>query len=154
VGTAGLTLVRPGDEEEVIWKLPNRQRQIWINPKKCAQVRKRHTNLSQARFGYRMTRMLWVRGNCRLKVWIYPNITGGMSLKQTLLDDIEAFLASTGMKHTAFGSRALNDPAFVTRLREGKDIQTKTIERVRAFMEDHRRPLARRRAAGPIRQSA
>ncbi|MBK8467809.1 MAG: hypothetical protein IPL32_18515 [Chloracidobacterium sp.] len=77
-----------------------------------------------------------------------------MKLKDTLLADIEAFLASTGMKHTAFGSQALKDPAFVTRLREGKDVRTDTIERVRSFMEGYRAPLARRGQVSGLRRTA
>lgn len=61
-----------------------------------------------------------------------------MTLKEALLADIEAFLASTGMKHTTFGYKVMNDPAFVSRLREGRDVRTDTIDRVRAFMEEAR----------------
>lgn len=65
-----------------------------------------------------------------------------MSIRDQLLADIERFLARTGMDHTRFGKEALNDPAFVSRLRAGKDVRTKTIERIRTFMAS--RPLARR----------
>lgn len=70
-----------------------------------------------------------------------------MSIRDELLTDIERFLRRTGMDHTRFGKEALNDPAFVSRLRSGKDVRTRTVERIRKFIADNRRSLARRRRA-------
>lgn len=56
----------------------------------------------------------------------------------TLLTEIDAFLAEASMSPTAFGQRALNDPAFVPNLRAGRDPKWSTVERVREFMREHR----------------
>lgn len=53
-----------------------------------------------------------------------------------LLNEIEAFLASTGMSATAFGTKVLNDPPFVQQLRAGRDPKMSTAERVRQFIAD------------------
>jgi len=70
-----------------------------------------------------------------------------MSIRDELLTDIERFLRTSGMDHTRFGKEALNDPSFVTRLRAGKDVRTGTVDRIRKFIADNCRPLARRRRA-------
>lgn len=51
-----------------------------------------------------------------------------------LLDEIEAFLKASGMSATAFGTQALNDPAFVQDLRDGRDPKLSTADRIREFM--------------------
>lgn len=61
---------------------------------------------------------------------------------QKLLDEIEAFLASTGMNATEFGLRAKGDGFIVGRLRQGKDVRTATASELRRFMETYPRPLA------------
>lgn len=66
-----------------------------------------------------------------------------MSIKDDLINDIDAYLARSGMTATEFGVAVLNDTAFVHRLRRGKDVRVATVEKVRAWMRDH--PLARRR---------
>lgn len=55
---------------------------------------------------------------------------------QTLLDEIEAFLGRSGMTASTFGVEALNDPGFVSGLRNGRDPKMSTAERVRAFIAD------------------
>jgi hypothetical protein len=78
-----------------------------------------------------------------------------MSIRDELLRDIERFLTRTGMDHTRFGKEALNDPAFVSRLRAGKDVRTRTVERIRKFIGDNRRrPLARGRRPEPAQSAA
>lgn len=57
----------------------------------------------------------------------------------TLLQEIEAFLADTGMSATSFGKLALNDPPFVQQLRKGRDLKLSTAEKVRAFMAGYER---------------
>jgi hypothetical protein len=56
---------------------------------------------------------------------------------ENLLDDIETFLKARGMAPTTFGQKALNDPAFVFRLRASngqRDMKVSTIQKVRNFM--------------------
>jgi aspartate carbamoyltransferase catalytic subunit len=53
-----------------------------------------------------------------------------------LIQEIEAFLASSGMSATAFGTKVLNDPPFVQQLRAGRDPKMSTADRVRQFIAD------------------
>lgn len=55
----------------------------------------------------------------------------------TLLQEIEAFLADTGMSATAFGTKVLNDPPFVQQLRSGRDPKLSTAERIRSFIKEY-----------------
>lgn len=55
-----------------------------------------------------------------------------------LLVEIENFLDASGMSPTAFGSEALNDPPFVSQLRQGRDVKVSTVDRVRAFIQANR----------------
>jgi hypothetical protein len=59
-----------------------------------------------------------------------------------ILADIERFLSATGMTPTAFGSGALNDPAFVHQLRKGRECKRATRAKVRAFIEAARSDAA------------
>ena len=69
--------------------------------------------------------------------------------REALLNEIETFLARTGMAHTTFGRLCLNDTAFVHRLRSGTDARLDTAERVRKFISEYEapRPLGRRRSS-------
>ncbi|MBO9624140.1 MAG: GIY-YIG nuclease family protein [Sphingomonas sp.] len=53
-----------------------------------------------------------------------------------LLRDIEGFLRKTGMAASAFGRRAVGDPAFVAGLRKGRNAYANVSRRVRSFMLD------------------
>ena len=61
-------------------------------------------------------------------------------------NEVEAFLSHTGMKPGKFGTGALGDPSFVTKLRSGTSPQLTTVERVRRWMRDTQCPLT----AGPL----
>lgn len=71
-----------------------------------------------------------------------------MSDREKLLQEIDEFLIRLDMGPAAFGRRALNDPAFLTRFRGGSDIRLETAERLRKFMAEFRPPLARLKRAG------
>jgi hypothetical protein len=60
-----------------------------------------------------------------------------LSTRDPLLDDIEQYLARTGMSAQAFGRAALNDSAFMTTLRRGRDVRRSTHMRVRQFMNNN-----------------
>lgn len=53
-----------------------------------------------------------------------------------LLSEIEAFLArdGIGMSATRFGEMALGDRHLVRQLRNGRELRSKTTEKVRDFM--------------------
>lgn len=54
----------------------------------------------------------------------------------TLLEDIEAFLRSSGMTPTRLGDEALNDRHFVRQLRLGRRVWPETERKVRVFMSE------------------
>ena len=58
-----------------------------------------------------------------------------------LLEQIEAFLIRNGMNKTTFGKGAMNDPAFVDTVRNGRELRRKTKMRVYAFMISHERAV-------------
>jgi hypothetical protein len=53
---------------------------------------------------------------------------------RSLIAEIEAFRARTGMSVTAFGTLALNDPGFISDLNKGRTPSLSTMDKVRAFM--------------------
>jgi hypothetical protein len=57
-----------------------------------------------------------------------------MTLLESFLADVEAFLSGRGMEASLFGRSALKDPNFVFDLRKGRCPNLRTIQRVRAFM--------------------
>lgn len=57
--------------------------------------------------------------------------------------EVESFLKETGMKPSGFGRKALNDPGFVFRLRDGAECRESTVVKVRKAMAKLRSPLAR-----------
>lgn len=60
-----------------------------------------------------------------------------MSTHAQLLLEIERFLLTHGLAPTTFGRKAVNDVKFVANLRNGGDVTTRTLDRVRAFMRDY-----------------
>lgn len=67
------------------------------------------------------------------------------TVRDTLLDEIDAFRAATGMTTSEFGVQCMGDPSFLFRLRDGKDIRGSTVDKVRRWMADAATPLARKR---------
>lgn len=55
-----------------------------------------------------------------------------------LLNEIDKFLAASGMSPTYFGKKAANNSLLVERLRNGRPIQVPTADKVRAFMLDNK----------------
>lgn len=56
----------------------------------------------------------------------------------TLLEQIEAFLAETEMKPTRFGIKALGDGGLIRQLREKRSLTLKSAGKVIEFMENYR----------------
>lgn len=50
--------------------------------------------------------------------------------------EIRAFLQRTRMPECVFGRRAMNDPRFMSDLRQGRELRPKTIAKVRAFIAE------------------
>jgi hypothetical protein len=57
-----------------------------------------------------------------------------MLTRETLLSDIDCFLARTGMKATTFGRRAVNDGKLVRRLRGHGTVSLETAAKIQEFM--------------------
>jgi len=77
-----------------------------------------------------------------------PHIVTFMNAKQTLLSEVEKFLAVSGMKDSTFGHLTVNDGKFVARLRGGSSCTLETAERIRRFLAEHsegKSPRGRRR---------
>jgi homoserine dehydrogenase len=55
-----------------------------------------------------------------------------------LLDEIEAFLAETGVSPTLFGYAVMSDPTFVPNLRQGREPRSATITKARQGMAAYR----------------
>ena len=53
---------------------------------------------------------------------------------QDLISDIESFCADRSMSDTTFGAEALNDPNFISDLRNGRECRFRTVSKVREFM--------------------
>lgn len=59
-----------------------------------------------------------------------------MQHQHPLLDEIEGFLAESGMSPSYFGKKAAKNSELVARLRGGGDVRTATAERVRGFIRE------------------
>jgi hypothetical protein len=51
-----------------------------------------------------------------------------------LLRLIGLYCRDTGMPESTFGRRAINDPALVSTMRNGRELRPRTAHRVREFM--------------------
>jgi len=58
----------------------------------------------------------------------------GQSDKTLLISEIEQYCRAHGVAESTFGRRAVNDGKFVGRLRDGKGVTTRIVEKVRDFM--------------------
>ena len=68
------------------------------------------------------------------------------SIAEQLLDEIDAYLAETGMPPTRFGIEAVNDGHLIRDLKDGVSIGARKIDRVREFMAASREGRPQRRA--------
>jgi predicted AAA+ superfamily ATPase len=57
-----------------------------------------------------------------------------------LLQEIDAFILANGMAETTFGLQVANDGKLVARLRGGKGITTRTVEKIRAYIRTNASP--------------
>ena len=69
--------------------------------------------------------------------------------RSLVMRELEAYLAITGTKAYVLGASALNDPSFVTRLREGASPTLGTLDGVRGWMGAHS-TVAERKAIGAV----
>jgi hypothetical protein len=62
----------------------------------------------------------------------------GHMTRQAFLEEIEAFLARSGMSARKFSAEAARDSGFIYRLRAGQNVTITKIEQVQQFMREHR----------------
>lgn len=60
-----------------------------------------------------------------------------MSLRETLLRDIDRFLKRTGMAETTFGRAVMNDGKLVGNIRAGREPRADTIDAIQRYMAKH-----------------
>ncbi len=60
-----------------------------------------------------------------------------MCIRDQLLTEIDAYLAVAQVAATTFGRLAVNDGKFVGRLRAGKGVTIRTVERARKYIADN-----------------
>lgn len=58
----------------------------------------------------------------------------------SIITQIESFLSEHQMAAATFGKLALNDPALVINLKNGRDLRQSTVERLQRFMSEYRSP--------------
>jgi len=68
-----------------------------------------------------------------MKIKIHPDV-------RKLIDEINDYRARHGIDQTRFGLLAANDGHLLPRLQSGRLPRLTTIDRVRAFMHDGRKP--------------
>jgi len=68
-----------------------------------------------------------------------------MSILQSFLDRVEAFLRRTRMAPTRFGIELCGDPSFVAELRRGRRPNVDLIDRADEFMRSYRRGGAKKK---------
>lgn len=76
-----------------------------------------------------------------------------MAEQNTLIADIEKYCRDHEIAETTFGRMAVNDGKFVGRLRAGRGVTTRTLERVRTFLDDGRRKVKTSHATGRKQQA-
>jgi hypothetical protein len=57
-----------------------------------------------------------------------------MNIEKQFQAAVEDYLAASGMRDTALGMQALNDPSFVARVRSGRNFKVRTVDRVIEWM--------------------
>ncbi|MDE0172586.1 MAG: hypothetical protein OYH76_21795 [Defluviicoccus sp.] len=60
-----------------------------------------------------------------------------MDIRGSLVDEIESYCREAGIAESTFGRIVVNDGKFVGRLRDGKNVTTATVERVRRFLHEN-----------------
>lgn len=59
------------------------------------------------------------------------------TLQEDFVDEVNAFIESTGMLPTIFGREAANDPNFVRNLKNGRSPSLAKADKVRTWMREH-----------------
>lgn len=73
-----------------------------------------------------------------------------MTAREKLLAEIDEFCEKHNMRETAFGIKAVNDPALVSDMRyHGRSVRIDTADKLRAFMASYKPERRPKKAAAP-----
>src|SRR6266849_5578840 len=67
-----------------------------------------------------------------------------------VLGEIRDYCRATRTAESTFGRRVVNDGKLVSRLRDGAKITTGTLDKVRAYLTEHRAGLPSERTTSPV----
>lgn len=76
-----------------------------------------------------------------------PIMVRVMITTEMLIQQIDAFLARTGMAPSTFGAKAVNDGKLVARLKAGGSVSLATAESIQRFILMNERPATTRASA-------
>ena len=65
-----------------------------------------------------------------------------MSIAKRFAEDVETFLTERDMRPASFGRAAVGDPLFVFELRDGRNVQAATMDKIYYYMEAVRKEPA------------
>jgi hypothetical protein len=68
-------------------------------------------------------------------------------IEEELLDEIKKFTSSRGMSEGKFGLEAINDHKLVSRLENGREVRSGTINTIRRFMANYDKDLPKKGSA-------
>ena len=72
-----------------------------------------------------------------------------MTTREKLVAEIEAFLKRHSVSATRFGELSVNDTKLVFELRDGSDITTARMDKIRAWMREYAEKAAAEKLARP-----
>src|SRR5215470_12021410 len=80
----------------------------------------------------------WTRGDNAMRTdQLQGNGTGAATAEQ-ILGEIRDYCRATQTAESTFGRLAVNDGKLVSRLRDGARITTGTLDKLRAYLSEHR----------------
>ncbi|WP_316214158.1 hypothetical protein [Bradyrhizobium sp. SZCCHNR2032] len=72
--------------------------------------------------------------DCIGNILYFPSAMSIHPVIQVLLDEIDAFMARSGITPTDFGLSSIGDPNLYGDLKKGRSPRLATLDRIRAFM--------------------
>src|SRR5258707_1723762 len=74
----------------------------------------------------------------------------GATTSDQILGEIRHYCRATQTAESTFGRLVVNDGKLVSRLRDGAKITTGTLDKVRAYLTEHRAGLPSERTTSPV----
>jgi predicted transcriptional regulator len=60
-----------------------------------------------------------------------------MSETEKFLDELMTFIDEHGLTESKFGTMAVSDPSLIRKIRDGRSVSLKMVDRLRAFMRSY-----------------